>query len=63
MKNLLGQWQHLGEEYEIKLKEDAKLLFLHIARNVPLPIHRKVQNELRRMESLGVISPVSEPSP
>ena len=53
----------LGEEYEIKLKEDAKPFSLHTARNVPLLLRRKVQNELRRMESLGVISPVSEPSP
>ena len=53
----------LGEEYEIKLKEDSKPFSLHTARNVPLPLRSKVQKELRRMESLGVISPVSEPSP
>ena len=53
----------LGEEYEIKLKEGAKPFSLYTARNVPLPLRRKVQNELRRMESLGVIFPVSEPSP
>ena len=53
----------LGEEYEIKLKEDSKSFSLHTARNVPLPLCSKVQKELRRMESLGVISPVSEPSP
>ena len=46
----------LGEEHEMKLKEDAKPFSLHTARNVPLPLCRKVQNELRRMESLGVIS-------
>ena len=45
------------------MKEDAKPFSLHTARNVPLPLCRKVQNELRRMEVLGVISPVSEPSP
>ena len=53
----------LGEEYEIKLKEDAKPFSLHTARNIPLPLRSKVQKELRRMESLGVISSVSEPSP
>ena len=31
----------LGEEYEIKLKEDAKPFSLHTARNVPLPLRRK----------------------
>ena len=55
--------RNLGEEYEIKLKEDAKPFSLHTAKNVPLPLRSKVQNELRRMESLCFISPVSEPSP
>ena len=58
-------FQGLGsmrEEHEIKLKEDAKPFSLHTARNVPLPLRSKVQKELRRMESLGVISPVSQPS-
>ena len=53
----------LGNEYEIHLKEDAKPVSLHTARNIPLPLRGKVQQELKRMESMGVISPVTEPSP
>ena len=58
--NGLGQF---GEEYEVSLKEGAKPFALYTARNIPLPLRSKVQNELKRMESLGVISPVSSPSP
>ena len=54
---------NLGEEYEIQLKEDAMPFSLHTARNVPLPLRTKVKEELSRMESMGVISPVNEPSP
>ena len=52
-----------GQEYEVSLAKDAKPFALHTARNVPLPLRGKVQNELDRMVSLGVISPVSDPSP
>ena len=33
-----------GEEYEVSLAKDAKPFALHTARNVPLPLHGKVQN-------------------
>jgi len=46
-----------GEEYEVSLRRDARLFALHTARNVPLPLRKKVQDELKQMESLGVISP------
>ena len=52
-----------GEEYEVSLAKDARPFALHTARNVPLPLRNKVQAELNRMESLGVISPVCDPSP
>ena len=55
--------ESLGDEYEIHLKEEAKPVSLHTARNIPLPLRSKVQQELKRMESMGVISPVTEPSP
>ena len=47
--------------YEIKLKPDAQPSALFTPRNVPLPLRKKVQKELTRMESLGVTSRVSEP--
>ena len=36
---------------------------LHTPRNVPLPLHKKVKEELARMESLGVISKINVPTP
>ena len=44
------------------LKDDDKPIVLHTARNVPLPLHIKVCDELKRKESMDAISPVSEPS-
>ena len=52
-----------GEEYEVSLKDDTKPIALHTARNVPLPLRTKVHDELKRMQSMDVIYPVSEPSP
>ena len=49
-------------EYTIQLKDDAKPFSLSTARRVPLPLLPAVTEELKRMEELGVISPVSEPT-
>ena len=54
---------NFGEPYTIKLKEDAKPHALYTPRNVPIPLRGKVLDELNRMESLGVISKVSDPTP
>ncbi len=53
----------LGDEYTIKLKDDAQPYALHTPRRVPFPQRKQVQDELNRMESLGVISKVSDPTP
>jgi transposase InsO family protein len=53
----------LGEEYQIKLKEDATPYLLYTPRNVPLPLREKVKEELERMEAMGVISKVDQPTP
>ena len=45
-----------GNSYNIQLKPDAKPFALFTPRKVPLPLRRKVQDELARMESRGVIS-------
>ena len=50
----------MGEEYTIKLKEDAKPYALFTPRNVLIPMREMVRNELQRMEALGVIA---EPTP
>ena len=54
---------NLGEEYEIKLKPDAKPYSIYTPRHVPLPLRTKVRDELSRMESMGIISKVDEPTP
>jgi len=50
------------DTYEIKLRPDAQPFALFTPRNVFLPLRKKVEDELARMESLNVISRVDEPS-
>ena len=54
---------NLGEEYNIQLKPEAKPFAIFTPCHVPLPSRTKVQQELDRMESLGVISRVDQPTP
>ena len=53
---------NLGEEYEIKLKPEAKPYPVYTLRHIPLPLWSKVTEELNRMEEMGVISKVTEPT-
>jgi hypothetical protein len=57
----LGTFQ--GDSYEIQLQPNAKPFAPFIPRNVPLLLRDKVRNEISRMETSGVISPVEEPTP
>ena len=52
---------NIGDEYEIRIKQDAKPHSIYTPRHVPMPLRPKVQEELNRMESLGVISKIDEP--
>ena len=52
----------IGEEYQIKLKEDAIPYALQVPRNIPIPLRPKVKMELDRMEEMGVISRVENPT-
>ena len=54
---------NFGEEYHIQLKPEAKPFAIYTPRHVPLPLRDKVRKELDRMESLGVISRVDQPTP
>ena len=54
---------NLGEEFTIRLKPDATPHALFTPRHVPMPARPKVEEELKRMESMGVISKVDEPTP
>ena len=54
---------NLGEPFEIHLKEGAAPHCIYTPRNVPLPLREKVKEELDRMETIGVIKKISEPTP
>jgi hypothetical protein len=56
----LGNFQRC--EYNIQLAANAKPFALYTPRNVPLPLRDKVKTKLERMEKLGVIAPVEEPT-
>ena len=53
----------LQGDYEIQVKPDAQPFSLGTARNIPLPLHDKVKQELDAMEAQGVISKVQQPTP
>ena len=50
-------------DFEIHLRPDAQPFALHTPRNVSLPLRKKVKDELKRMESLGVILKVDTSTP
>ena len=51
------------QEYKIQLKANAQPFALNTPRNIALTLRPKVHAELERMEKLGVITQVSEPTP
>ena len=53
---------NLGDPYVIKLAQGAMPHAIYAPRTVALPMRPRVQEELDRMESMGVISRVEEPS-
>lgn len=53
----------LGEEYTIKLKDDATPYSLYTPRKLPLPLREKVKEKLERIEAMGVIYEVDQPTP
>ena len=58
-------FQGLGElkgEFHIELDENAKPFALYAPRRVALPLMSKVKKEIERMENLGVISKVDQPT-
>ena len=54
---------NLGQEYEIQLKPGAKPHSIYTPRRIPLPLLTKVQQELNRMEALGVITKIDKSTP
>ena len=49
-------------EYNIVLKVDAKPYALSTPRRIPIPLKSSVEQELKRMQELGVIHNVEEPT-
>ena len=60
--NLFTGLGKLKDNYQIKLRSDAKLYTMQVPRRVALPLLPKVEAELQRMETLGVISKIEEPT-
>ena len=52
----------LGDPYTIKLKEGAKPYALYAPHNIPFALYDKVRTELEKMECMGVMKKVTEPS-
>ena len=53
----------MGDPYDIQLQPEAQPYALFTSRNIPLLLRLKVKQVLERMESLGIISKVDEPTP
>ena len=53
---------NMGDPYEIKLKEGARPYALYTPRNVSIPYRAQVGRELDRMQQMGVIERVEEPT-
>ena len=51
-----------GEPVKIVLKDDAQPYSVATPRRIPVPLLPKVEEELRRMETLGIIEKVTEPT-
>ena len=52
----------LKMQHHINLRDDARPICLYAPRKVPHPLLPRVEEELRRMEQLGVISKVIQPT-
>ena len=50
-------------EYDIQMEPDAPPVCINVPRRVPIPLIPKVTEELLRMENMGVIRRVTEPTP
>ncbi|XP_014676649.1 PREDICTED: uncharacterized protein K02A2.6-like [Priapulus caudatus] len=52
----------LETPYEIKLREDVRPYAISAPRRIPLPLLPRVKEELSRLQAIGVISSVEEPT-
>ena len=59
---LFGKLGVLPDVFKIKVREGAKPLCLNVPRRLPIGLRQATQDELERMESLGVIEKVEKPT-
>ena len=69
LSNPIKEFPHLFEglgktsvEYQITLEEGAEPYAINVPRRVAIPLMPKVKAKLERMERLGVISRIEEPT-
>ena len=60
--NLFKGFEKMSEEYTICLKSDAQPCALSTPRRIPIPLMKKVVDELLKMPVEGVISRVDQPT-
>lgn len=60
--NLFANMGELQGEIEIKIKPDAVPFVQTAPRTVPIPLLKKLENELSRLQKLKIIVPVEEPT-
>jgi len=56
-------YRTFGDNYTMKIKDNARPYSLYTLRRVPFPLRKQVWEELQRMESLGDISKVNDHTP
>lgn len=52
----------LQKEHRIRLRDGAEPFCINSPRRIPIPLYEKTRLELQRMQTIGVISPVDEPT-
>ena len=60
--DVFGGLGQLKDDYVIQLRENATPFALTTPRRVPIPLLPKVKEELQRMERLGVITKIEDPT-
>ena len=60
--SVFNNFRKVKGDYSIKLQDGAKPFALTTPRRLPIALLKPVEDELKRMESMGVISPIQEPT-
>jgi hypothetical protein len=60
--NIFNELGVFKDEYSIKLRDDSQTFIQAAPRHISIPLLPKVKAELDRLESIGIISPIEEPT-